>query len=87
MGNHPNPFNPNTTIAFVLEDEQQVSISVFDLEGRRVATITDQVYGPGVHSVKWMGRDDTGRTVSSGTYLIQMETGDGAEARKMSLVR
>ncbi len=87
VGNHPNPFNPTTTIAFAVEHAQRVTISVFDAEGRRVATITDQTFDPGIHSVKWAGRDDTGRTVPSGTYLVQMETDDGAEARKISLVR
>ncbi len=87
VGNHPNPFNPTTTIAFVVEHRQRVTISVFDVEGRLVATVADQTFDPGIHSVKWAGRDGAGRTVPSGTYLVQMETGDGAEARKISLVR
>jgi flagellar hook assembly protein FlgD len=87
VGNHPNPFNPTTTIAFAVERAQRVIISVFDVEGSRVATIANQTFAPGYHSVKWAGRNDTGRIVPSGTYLVQMETGDGAEARKISLVR
>ena len=87
MGNHPNPFNPTTTIAFVVERAQRVIISVFDVEGSRVATIANRTFAPGYHSVKWTGRDDAGRIVPSGTYLVQMETGDGTEARKISLVR
>lgn len=87
VGNHPNPFNPTTTITFAVESEQQVTISVFDVEGRRIATLANRTFGAGFHSVKWAGRDDTGRTVPSGTYLVRMETGDGAEARKISLVR
>ncbi len=87
VGNHPNPFNPVTTIAFAVERTQRVTISVFDIEGRRVATIANRNFGPGFHSVKWTGRDEAGRTVPSGTYLVQMDTDDGAEARKISLVR
>jgi hypothetical protein len=87
VGNHPNPFNPTTTISFAVELEQRVTISVFDVEGRRVATIANQIFVAGIHSVKWTGRDDAGRTVPSGTYLVQMVTGDGAEAGKISLVR
>jgi flagellar hook assembly protein FlgD len=60
---------------------------VFDVEGARIATLANQTFGPGFHSVKWKGQDDAGRTVPSGTYLVQMETEDGAEARKISLVR
>ena len=87
VGNHPNPFNPTTTIAFAVEHEQRVTISVFDVKGSLVASITNRTFGPGIHSVKWTGRDDAGRIVPSGTYLVRMETGDGAEARKISLVR
>jgi len=87
VGNHPNPFNPTTTIAFAVEHVQRVTLSVFDVEGRRVATIADRTYSPGIHSVKWTGQDDAGRAVPSGTYLVQMTTGDGADARKISLVR
>ena len=87
VGNHPNPFNPSTTIAFALEQEQGVTISVFDVEGRRIATIARGHFEPGFHTVKWAGKDDAGRTVPSGTYLVQMETDDGAQAKKISLVR
>jgi len=87
VGNHPNPFNPTTTIAFAIEHTQLVTISVIDVEGRRIANLANQTFGPGFHSVKWTGRDNAGRTVPSGTYLVQMETGDGTEARKISLVR
>ncbi len=87
VGNHPNPFNPTTTIAFAVENEQWVTISVFNIDGRRIATVANQTYAPGFHSVKWTGRDDGGRIVPSGTYLVQMDTGDGAQARKISLVR
>jgi hypothetical protein len=87
VGNHPNPFNPTTTIVFEMERSQRVTISVFDLEGRHVATIADRTFGPGIHSVKWTGRNEAGRTVPSSTYLVQMETSDGTGARKISLVR
>lgn len=87
IGNHPNPFNPTTTVAFAVEHEQQVTIAVYDVTGRRVTTLTDQIYSPGFYSVKWAGRDDTGRSVPSGTYLVQMQSGDSGETRKISLVR
>jgi flagellar hook assembly protein FlgD len=60
---------------------------VFDVSGRTVAVIADRTFGRGYHSVEWTGRDETGRTVPSGTYVVQMETGDGAETQKVSLVR
>ena len=87
MGNHPNPFNPTTTIAFAVERTQRVRLSVFDVEGRRVATIADRVFDPGFHTVKWLGQDGAGRAMSSGTYMVRMETVEGVEFGKMSLVR
>ena len=87
LGGRPNPFNPRTTISFALAEERHVTIAVFDLAGRRIATITDRIYGPGIGSVTWEGRNDAGRAVPSGTYVARMETRDGAQARKISLVR
>jgi hypothetical protein len=87
VSSHPNPFNPSTTISFALAEDQRVTISVFDAAGQRIATIADRIFGPGLNSVTWAGRDDAGRIVPAGTYLVRMETGNGAEARKISLVR
>lgn len=83
----PNPFNPTTTISFSVDREQWVTIEVFDVEGRRVATVAEQTFRPGIHSVTWTGRDDQTRAVPSGTYLVQVETSGGVEVRKISLVR
>ncbi len=87
VGNYPNPFNPVTAIAFVVERTQQVSVSVYDLAGRQVATVADRIFDPGIHSVTWTGQDRTGRAVPSGTYMVRMATGDRVETGKMSLVR
>lgn len=85
--NEPNPFNPRTTIRFTLEKIGPVSIDVFDLAGRKVRTLTSQVYGPGEHAVTWDGTSDAGQAQPSGLYLYRYR-GDGRElARKMMLVR
>ncbi|MFH1843236.1 MAG: FlgD immunoglobulin-like domain containing protein [bacterium] len=87
LGNHPNPFNPLTTIDFAVDRPQRVSISVFDVLGRRVAVIADRQFAAGTHSVQWDGRDGAGQAVCSGTYLMLMETEGGAQSKKMMLVR
>jgi hypothetical protein len=87
VDNRPNPFNPTTTITFTLAQAQRVTIVVSDIAGRTIATIADRTFGPGLNSVAWSGRDAAGHTVPSGTYLVRMETEDGAQARKISLVR
>jgi len=84
---HPNPFNPHTTISFSVDRRQQVAVEIFDLTGRLVTTLTDQVYQAGSHMVEWSGADRTGRALSSGTYLVRLKTESRLEARKMMLLR
>ena len=58
VGNAPNPFNPQTTIAFDLARAQSVRLEVFDLRGRLVRRLQDGVLAAGRHEVRWDGRDD-----------------------------
>lgn len=83
----PNPFNPRLTVSFSLAREQHVKLTVCDLSGKRVATLLDEVYSGGTHAAVWNGQDDRGRDLSSGGYLIHMETPDARETRKAMLVR
>ena len=85
--NYPNPFNPNTTIPFSVDRPQRVKVSMYDLTGRRLAVLVDQVFGAGSHAAHWDGRDELGRAVSSGPYLVSMETGGRVESQKIMLVR
>ncbi len=86
-GAHPNPFNPMTTVYFSLASEQQVKLSIFDLAGKRVAELANDVFAAGEHPVIWNGKDVSGRDVSSGTYVVYMETVDAVRSSKMTLVR
>ena len=83
----PNPFNPNVLISFTVGQTQPVEISVYDLSGRRVAVLANEVFGPGEHSTKWDGRDSGGRAVSSGTYMVGFYADQQMESRKIMLVR
>jgi hypothetical protein len=87
QGVHPNPFNPHTTVAFSVGRPQNVRISVFDASGRLVVVLIDQVCGAGSHGAEWDGADASGRAVSSGTYLVRMETEGEVDSRKVVLVR
>jgi hypothetical protein len=84
---HPNPFNPLTTISFLLERNEWASAEVYDLAGRRVDQVADRVFTAGPHTLTWNGRDSQGRAIPSGTYIVRLETDSGVEARKVSLVR
>ena len=88
MAAYPNPFNPQTTIAFELPEADEVTLRVMDLSGRLVRElVAGRTYGPGRHEVVWNGRDDAGRQVASGTYFYQYRDGDHVETRRMVLVK
>jgi hypothetical protein len=85
--NYPNPFNPLTTIAFELARPGLVRIEIFSLDGRRIRTLVEGAYGAGRHAEVWDGRDQTGRSVASGTYLFTMVGPDIKQTRRMLLVK
>jgi hypothetical protein len=76
----PNPFNPRTKIRFRLATPAQVSVSLYDLAGRRVRTLTSgRRWDAGSHALTWEGRDDRGQAVASGVYFTRLQA--GAEVR------
>jgi hypothetical protein len=85
--NHPNPFNPQTTISFDLPRESRVRLEVYDLRGRLRRTLADGHRTAGTHRVVWDGRDDRGAPAASGAYFYRLQTGDRTLSRKMLLVR
>ncbi len=84
----PNPFNPQTTIAFELPERDAVTLRVFDVGGRLVREmISGEVYNQGRHEAVWNGRDDGGRQLSSGTYFYRLEAGEFSETKRMVLIK
>ncbi len=83
----PNPFNPSTTLRYELAAEGPVSIAVYGLLGRPVRTLVDGYGAMGIHRAVWDGRDDAGREVASGTYLVRFRAGGIVQARRVTLVR
>lgn len=80
--NFPNPFNPSTTIRFRVAREEFVRIVVFDMLGRHVATLVDEMMNPGLYQAHW-----DARTLSSGIYYYRLWAGSFVETRKMVLMR
>jgi hypothetical protein len=78
----PNPFNPSTTILFSIPKESYVSLQVFDLLGRSVATLVDGVKSAGVHKVTF-----TGNNLTSGVYIIRLLAGHFLQTQKVTLAR
>jgi hypothetical protein len=85
--NAPNPFSVSTEIAFALGERAAVSISVFDVSGRRVAVLTDGERAAGRHSVRWDGLDDQGQSVAAGTYFVRMVAGASRFDRKITVLK
>ncbi len=85
--NYPNPFNPSTTIRFTLPTSENVRLSIFDIQGRQVATLVNEVYSAGRHEVIWRGQDNSSRPVASGTYFYRLKTGGFTETKKMLLLK
>ncbi len=85
---HPNPFNPRTTLRFSLSAVASVHLSVHDVDGRRVARLLGgERIEPGERTLSWDGRDDSGRALPSGLYLLRFRAGTDRDSRKLILLR
>ncbi len=86
--NYPNPFNPQTTIQFTLPSTANVSISVYDMNGRLVKTlVNNERLAAGTHSVNWTGTNENGDIVSSGMYLYVIDNGTARISKQMILLK
>jgi hypothetical protein len=88
---YPNPFNPVTTVPFALQREAGIELAVFDLRGRRLATLAEGSWPAGWHTATWDGRDQAGQPAASGTYLARLRVrdpaGDYTFVQRMTLVK
>ena len=80
--NYPNPFNPSTVINYSLENPSHVSVKIFNMLGKEVATLIDKLMSPGQHTVQWNAQG-----FSSGVYFYQLKTGNIIQTKKMVLLR
>lgn len=85
--NHPNPFNPETEISFVLPQAAHVKLEVYNILGRKVKTLIDEPRDAGYQAVVWDGTSSSGSYVSSGVYFYRLIAGDYVATRKMSLIK
>ena len=83
----PNPFNPLTKLSFTIPTDGNVQLVVYDIAGREVITLLDEVRTAGTHTVQWNGQDRQGNQAASGVYLYRLRTGDGVEFRRMTLLK
>jgi len=80
--NFPNPFNPNTTIRFNLKSNVHVTLSIYNVQGQKIATLIDKEMIAGEKGITWYAHD-----VASGTYFYRLEAGDYTVVKEMTLIK
>ncbi len=85
--NRPTPFRDVTEIEFGLPSSQMVSLDVYTVEGRLVATLARGTYPGGYHTVAWHGTDTRGAEVAGGMYFYRLETEERSLTRKMMMLK
>lgn len=86
LQNHPNPFNPQTTISYQLPHTEHVTIIIYNTLGQAIVTLVDQKMQAGSHQVMWDARDQQGIKVASGLYFYTVTAGEFVETKKMLLL-
>jgi len=81
--NYPNPFNPSTNIQFILPQATKVTLKIYDVLGKEIATLVDGQRNAGAHTVKFNAHSN----LSSGVYFYRLETGDMTITRKLMLIK
>ncbi len=85
--NYPNPFNASTSIQFSLEKTDEVTLSIYDVLGRRINTLHTGLLSAGLHSMIWNGTGQEGDPVSSGIYFYILKTSSGSYSKQMVLLK
>lgn len=85
--NFPNPFNPTTTLAFSIKDAENVSLTIYDVAGRRVRELVNERRDRGAYKVVWDGQNDAGQIVASGVYFYKLTAGSFTDTKKMTILK
>ncbi|MCK4653811.1 MAG: T9SS type A sorting domain-containing protein [Candidatus Cloacimonetes bacterium] len=88
IGNYPNPFNPITTISFITTaNTVNTKIVIYNIKGQKVKTLANNRFNVGTHQVVWDGKDENGKSVTSGIYFYKMNSGKFTSTKKMILMK
>ena len=85
--NHPNPFNPGTTVQFRLPETTEISLEIYNMLGQRIRTLFQGVQQAGTHSAQWDGRNDANVTVAGGVYFLRLHSDSEVRTRRMLLLK
>lgn len=87
LGNYPNPFNPKTNIAYQLENDTLVNLSIYNVRGQKINTLVNNLQTSGKHTIVWNGDDVFGNPVSSGIYYYRLTVENKSLSKKMILIK
>jgi hypothetical protein len=87
LPNYPNPFNMSTQIPFELPARSRVTLTVYDILGRSVATLLNGDYAAGNHVITWQGTSTGGQSVASGQYFVRLQTPNRVQTRPITLLK
>jgi hypothetical protein len=85
--NYPNPFNPSTRISYTVGERGLVTLEVFDVLGRNVATLINEVQAAGSYQIVWNGRNSGNLPVTSGVYFYRLRSGGFSKTNRMVLLK
>ena len=83
----PNPFKFRVNIRYELPVPSKVSLTIYDITGRAVRKLLDEVKEPGLHAIAWNGRDDRERILPQGIYFYRLKTNEFADTKRIILIR
>ena len=87
MQNYPNPFNSQTNITYIIKEPGKVTLDIYDALGTRVKTLYNEFRGRGSYTAMWDGKDDRGKSISSGVYFCRLNAGGTIKVKKMLLLK
>jgi hypothetical protein len=85
--NYPNPFNPTTKIEIQLAETNNLIVSIFDVTGRLINTLVNNKLEAGLYSVEWNGKDQNGRLIPTGVYIVKVVSGKNNHNQKIAFVK
>ena len=85
--NYPNPFNPTTTISFSVPLETNMQVCIYNMLGKKVVTLADEIFSTGDQHIIWNGTDGAGKRVSSGVYFCKLVGKNVSSVRKLMLMK
>jgi hypothetical protein len=85
--NYPNPFNPTTTIKFRISSPGFVTLKIYDILGREVASLVNQNKKAGNYAVTWNGRNEFNYAVASGIYFYRLHANNFVQTKKMIMLK